>query len=371
MNACRVGFVLCSSVEHAIPSTRIAVLNMLPFLRTAGIEPCILFEPPRPNEWPDLAGVAERALEAGCEAVVLQKVRGTSAVALARQLAAAGVPTIYVVCDLVDVPMVEATDVTVTVTEYLKSLYPKRLHSRIHIVHDGIERPDIYKNEWGSLEADTATPLKAVLVTSAALDRLPVLGSPPAWLSVRIVGRYDRGMNRWRAVRWKWAVQPPGEHFEYLRFLMDRHIKCVPWDPENVYREMTQADIGIIPIETPADEPSVDASHSWKNKSENRLTLKMSIGLPVIATPIPSYEAVIEHGVNGFFAHSSRDWETCLSALRDPARRKEMGKAARASVIKKYSTQEQAARFVHVLRAVSVFAPLSGDPLVNPGGISA
>ncbi len=350
MTVRRVGFVLCSSVAHAIPSTRIAVLNILPFLQSAGFQPCIVFEPPQPDERPVLAGVAKQVLEAGCEVVVLQKVHGSEAVALAQDLASAGVRTIYAVCDLVDVEMVQATDATITVTEYLKSLYPKWLQSCIHVVHDGIEKPAICKSEWGTMKADTINPLRAVLVTSSALDRLPVIGSPPAWLNVRIVGRYSRGFDRWRAVRWKWVAQPAGERLDYLRFLTDSRIKCVPWDPEGVYRELTQADIGVIPIETPADDPGGDASHSWKNKSENRLTLKMSIGLPVIATPIPSYEAVIEHGVNGFLARSARDWATCLSALRDPARRREMGLAARASVIERYSMQEQSARLIRVLQ---------------------
>ena len=345
----RVGFVLCSSAAFPLPSTRIAVLNMLPYLQDAGLQPCILYEPPQPSESPDLTGVAARAIEVGCEVVVLQKVRGPGAVALARQLAAAGVRTIYAVCDLVDVPMVGATDATVIVTEYLRSLYPPPLHPRIHVVHDGIERPAACKDDWGSGTGTRHCPLQAVLVTSANPDRLPVLGHPPAWLKVRVVGRYARGLRWWRQTRWTWAAQPPGERLDYLRFLVDRRIECVPWEPERAYREMMQCDIAIIPIETSAAERGAATPPAWKVKSENRLTMKMSMGLPVIATPIPSYETVIEHGVNGFLAHSPRDWEACLTALRDPERRREMGVAARASVAKKYSMEEQAAKLISVL----------------------
>ena len=347
-----VGLVLCSSSVYPIPSTRIAVLNMLPFFVSAGLQTCVLFEPSQPSEAPDLTGVAARAVESGCEVVIFQKVRGPSAVALARQLNAVGVRTVYAVCDYVDLPMVEATDATIVVTEYLRSLCPPTLQSRIHVVHDGIERPMACKIDWGSQQKDGSTALHALLVTSASLDRLPVLGRPPAWLKVRLVGRYAQGPRKWREMRWTWGAQPPGGRLTYLRFLMNRNIECVPWDPEGVYREMMKADIAVIPIETPADKSATSIPPAWKVKSENRLTLKMSMGLPVIATPIPSYEPVIEHGINGFFARSKRDWETCLTALRDPARRREMGLAARASVTRKYSMQEQASKLISVLSQV-------------------
>ncbi len=80
--------------------------------------------------------------------------------------------------------------------------------------------------------------------------------------------------------------------------------------------------------------------------------MKMSMGLPVIATVIPSCEAVIDQGVNGFLARSKGDWAACLSALRDSGRRREMGLAARGSVANRYSAEAQAAKFVRVLRTV-------------------
>ena len=345
----RVGFVLCSPAGTPIPSTRIAVLNMLPALKRAGFESSIVFEPPTPTETPQLQGSAERVLGAGCDVVVFQKVRGSDAVSRARRLAQAGVPTVYAVCDLIDVAMVEATTATVTVTEHLRSRFPVELQPRIHVVHDGIERPEAAKADWGIGRGSRSARLSAVLVTSAELDHLPVIGSPPRWLKVRIVGRYASGRRRWSETRWKLAGQSTRERLEHLRFLLDFGIVCVPWEAESVYREMHDADIGIIPIDTHAAPSGGAVPPAWQLKSENRLTMKMSMGLPVVTTPIPSYEAVIDQGVNGFFASSSRDWSACLNALRDPARRREMGAAARLSVARRYSMDEQAAKLVRVL----------------------
>jgi glycosyltransferase involved in cell wall biosynthesis len=316
------------------------------------MRPLILHEPQQPDETPDLTGVAERAIEQGCDVVVLQKVHGPSAVQLARQLSALGVRTVFLVCDLVDLAMSEATDATVVVTDYLKSLYPAALQSKIHVVHDGIEQPLLCKDHSIPLASPQGQSLRAVLVTSASLDRLPVLVRPPAWLRVRIVGQYATGSGRLRQIAWTWRLQPQQRRLDYLRFLADRRIECVPWGAQQVYQEMMLADIGVIPIELSPTGSSSGPADAKLVKSENRLTMKMSMGLPVVATAIPSYESVIDQGVNGFLARSRADWDVCLEALRDPGRRREIGLAARASVASRFSMEAQAAKLVTVLRAL-------------------
>ncbi len=109
----------------------------------------------------------------------------------------------------------------------------------------------------------------------------------------------------------------------------------------------------MIPVEKTTELAKGTSVPTWRLKSENRLTLKMAIGLPVIATPIPSYQSIIESGENGFLADSRADWLRNLEALRDPALRIEIGKQARASVIGRYSKQEQARLLVQALRSVS------------------
>jgi glycosyltransferase involved in cell wall biosynthesis len=88
--------------------------------------------------------------------------------------------------------------------------------------------------------------------------------------------------------------------------------------------------------------------------------MKMCIGLPVIATPIPSYEPVIEQGCNGFLASSVDDWFAYLEELRDPARRQTMGAHARKSVLKQYSKEEQARHLTDVLHEL-VAAKIPAD----------
>lgn len=345
----RIGFALCSSAANPLPSTRIAALNMLPFLRSAGFATSILFEPPEPTETPDLTSIAEKAIELGCEVVVLQKIRGSSAVTLARRLASVGIRTIFLVCDRIDIPMVEATDATIVVTDFLKSLYPVALQKHLHVVHDGIEQPKVHKMDWGTHNSR----LEAVLITSEDLDHLPLLGAVPPWMKMRIVGRYQRGLPKLRGLIWKWNAKSNVERVAYLRFLMDKRIDCIPWDPEGVYKELLQADVGCIPIQAPVEETiGTKEGPVWLRKSENRLTLMMAIGLPVIATPIPAYEAVIEHGRNGFLAKSLPEWHILLGELRDPNLRRDIGIAARVSVEDRFSMAAQAARFIRVVNGL-------------------
>ena len=84
-----------------------------------------------------------RLLETGdFPLIIFQKIHGRSVEDLARRASGFGIKTVYMVCDILDVPMVEATHRTVAVTRYLKSLYPRHLQDRIHVVHDGIEHPE-------------------------------------------------------------------------------------------------------------------------------------------------------------------------------------------------------------------------------------
>jgi glycosyltransferase involved in cell wall biosynthesis len=351
MKPVKIGFVLPCNLRNPLPSTRIAVLNMLPFLRAAHYEPDILFEPAGNDQQPALGDEAERLHAEGYRIVYFQKVFGPHVERLARRLSQLGVKTIFGVCDLVEPAMVDATDATIAVTDYLRSLYPPGLQRKIHLVHDGIEKADVCKTAWSDHAGSRRKPLRAVLVTSSSLEELPILGRPPDWLDVHIVGNYPptgRYLRRVQSVRWSLLRQRREQRLNYLRFLVDRRISRVAWDPLGVYDNMLTADIGIIPIDVHAQALPGQPEPPWKVKSENRLTMKMACGLPVVATPIPSYRAVIEDGVNGFLASTRADWDRCLDALRDPALRRAMGEHARRSVIERFSMQEQARRFVAV-----------------------
>ncbi|PIL39395.1 hypothetical protein CR103_13005 [Massilia psychrophila] len=354
----KAGFVLLSNSLDLMPSTRIAVFNMFPYLTAANIDPHVVFDPARGNEIPTVDGLAEQLIAEKFDVIVFQKVHGPSVENLVRELCGAGIKTVYSVCDLVDVAMATATDATLVVTDYLKHQYPPALLSKIHTVHDGIEQPLIKKTEWSSLRGTRRNKLRAILITSAHLDRLPIIVTPPSWLELTIVGRYTPDMvlfQRFRSgVGTVMRQKTSAARTECLRFLTSPNIRRVTWSPDVAYSEMCRADIGIIPIDTNPEHCPEAAAPFWKVKSENRLTMKMCVGLPVVATPIPSYEPIIKQGVNGFLARTALDWKQSLEELRDPAVRRGVGENARETVIDNYSMSAQAASLIDVLNHIMI-----------------
>lgn len=351
----KIGFVLLSNSQAAIPSTRIVVLNMLPYLRAAGFDAHIAFEPATSTKTPDVSGLAARLKAENYQIVFFQKVFGDSVLALAHEMRHKGIKTIFSICDFINPAMCEATDMTIVVTDHLKSLYPKELQSKVLVVHDGIEKPLLHKTEWGTHVGSALKPINAVLVTSSALERVPLLTSLPKWLRVTVVGNYSPDDNRLRRLgenHWRFRrLGPWRQKLDYLRFLGNPRIRCEAWGPASVYMAMQRADIGIIPIEP---DPVRDPTSEWRLKSENRLTLKMAMSLPVIATPIPSYEPVINQGVNGFLAHNHDEWMHYLTELRDPQFRQRMGMQARATALERYSMDLQAQRLISALKTLLI-----------------
>ena len=354
----RIGFVLLSSAEDPIPSTRIAALNIIPNLAAAGYEPVILYGPRVPKVQPDLSPQTDSILDAECDAVVFQKVHGPSVERIVEALTERGIVTMYCVCDQVDEEMTRKTDATITVTDFLRDLYPSYLREKVHVVHDGIERPDEYRLQRSSHRGSVTRPLNAVLVTSKRLEELPALAHIPPWLRVTIVGRYPPSTQLCSRLRHdRWTLQQASDskrQIAFLRFLLHPRVRRVQWTSEGVYSAMKQADIGIIPIDRYGAEDQERLPPDWMLKSENRLTMKMAAALPVVATPIPSYETLIRNGKNGFLANSDSDWQDALEALRNPSLRLEIGRQARSDVIERFSIDSQATSFMAVLESLGL-----------------
>ena len=345
MNTTKVGFALLTSSKNPAPSTRIACLNLFPHLAGLGLEPVVVFDQPEAKAEPDMDGVAERAAAQGCKVVVFQKIHGASVLRCITRLRELGIRSIYCVCDFVDNEQAAAVDRTIVVTDFLRSLYAPALQQRIDVVHDGIERPALMKPAPAKFASGR---LRAVLVTSHEIYTLPVIGLPPRPWNVEVVGQFSADpTHRRQALRW--AVMREARFAARCATLLAAlhpRLERTPWHHERVYEAMLRADIGVIPVDAAERrlQPTAPVP-SWQLKSENRLTLKMALGLPVIATPIPSYEPVLQHGVNGFFASTSDDWGRCFGLLRDPALRVEMGQEARQSVLARFSVERQAALF--------------------------
>ena len=346
----KVGFALLSSSQDAAPSTRIACLNIFPSLAALNFESVVVFDPAQAKLEPDMSGVAERAALEGCDVVVFQKIHGESVLRCVARLRELGIATVYCGCDFADDAMAASVDRTAVVTEFIRSLYAPELQPRIDVVHDGIERPDVHKRVSSRAMSQ---PLRAALVTSNELYVVPVVGTPPTPWHVNVIGRFgaDR-TQRLKSLRWTlMRMKAASTMFATLRAVLHRRISHTQWSADGVYDELMAADIGIVPVDTSDTYVHPESTlPAWQLKSENRLTLKMAMGLPVIATPIPSYESIVDHGVNAFFATTRADWTRCFRQLRDPDLRADMGARARASVLNSFSRAAQAQNLAECIR---------------------
>ncbi len=101
-----------------------------------------------------------------------------------------------------------------------------------------------------------------------------------------------------------------------LIVISDHPDATIQWDLTTVYEHLHQCDFAVIPLQH-IDEFA-------KAKSSNRAVQAMALGLPVLATPIPAYEEVIQSGWNGFLCRNDTEWLEALNQMRDPSLRHEI-----------------------------------------------
>ncbi len=119
-------------------------------------------------------------------------------------------------------------------------------------------------------------------------------------------------------------------------------VESVGWTLDRELNELHQFDIGIMPM--PDDE--------WaRGKCGFKALLYMSVGIPVVASPVGVNRAIIREGVNGFLVADAPAWIARLSSLiEDAPLRVRLGQGGRAIVEAEYSLAVHAPRFHDVLR---------------------
>lgn len=121
-------------------------------------------------------------------------------------------------------------------------------------------------------------------------------------------------------------------------------VKGIKWTAENEVASINSFSIGIMPL--PNDE--------WaKGKCGLKGLSYMACEVPTVMSPVGVNTEIIEHGENGFLASSTEEWFYCLSQLiENPELRQKMGKAARQTVIGRYSVQSQQQNYLEAFRSV-------------------
>jgi glycosyltransferase involved in cell wall biosynthesis len=113
------------------------------------------------------------------------------------------------------------------------------------------------------------------------------------------------------------------------------------WRESSEATELAKADIGISWL---PDDP-------WsRGKCGLRVLQYMAAGLPVVANPVGLQARLIRHGDNGFLVETAAEWKQAIDRLaRDPALRRQMGRAGRRRVEVEYDVRVGAARWLELL----------------------
>ncbi len=141
-----------------------------------------------------------------------------------------------------------------------------------------------------------------------------------------------------------------------LSIVCDIFIDCenIPvikkmWSHETEIADLQDMDIGLMPL----------VNDLW---SEGKCGLKIlqyfGVGVPAVCTPVGVNKDVVQNGMNGFYANSPEEWIEKISTLiEDQALRKAMGTRGRDAVMREYTIEACAPRFIDIIRDVSGSRP--------------
>ncbi|MBN2302112.1 MAG: glycosyltransferase [Lentisphaerae bacterium] len=370
----KIGWVLSGS--DVVPGARIQGFNAQVELHSMGVESEILIAPRKYS-----LSVSESEtdwkswIKRGFTTIVFQKVFAGDAVRLVGELRNAGIRTVYMACDLCGHNMVDACDVTIAVSSFLKKMFGRRRAGKIQVVPDGLEvSADKPKQQYRFIGT---SPVKAVYVGSAfpspeVLGMLAVL-EQKVDLTI-IASRYephldisDASISATSAISKLeeiWKCHPLDILEKALRKCVyvgrsfrgrvsavsqgDLQHRFVEWDKNTVATAIVEHDVALIPAFLASDHDMA--------KSSNRLTMFMALGMPVIASPVPSYTEIVRNGENGFIAGSRADWLNALQKLTEPGIAERIGQCARANVIETFSLKRTVETYLAVFRGDTIAA---------------
>ncbi len=127
--------------------------------------------------------------------------------------------------------------------------------------------------------------------------------------------------------------------------LRDLHAEYQAWRLENELEDLRQFDIGIMPM----------PDTRWtRGKCGFKALLYMSVGLPVVCSPVGFNREIVTPEMNGLWAETSTQWYEALQRLaHDAALRQRMGAHGRRLVEEKFSVEKCAPRFDAILCEVA------------------
>lgn len=237
-------------------------------------------------------------------------------VTLSRLSSAWGKQVVAVRCDRIPGNYDDYFDVTILPTEGLR----RELGiTRGKIIEDAVEIPyNIYKKNYSTTEKPRVVWVGHASYESYIVDFMKSLQSMP---EIR-------------------------DNFSF-ELISSGKFATRQWSEKTVIDDILSCDIAILPI----------PSGEWfANKSSNRLAMMLSLGMPTIASPIPSYTEIGKFS-NLLFAESTEEFARHLFQLRTEERRATLGRQARQGLGDRFVIDNIGPKWLQVFRTVTSANP--------------
>jgi glycosyltransferase involved in cell wall biosynthesis len=129
-------------------------------------------------------------------------------------------------------------------------------------------------------------------------------------------------------------------------FFDSPHLPIIkkPWKLEDENADLISFDIGLMPLN----------DDLWsQGKCGLKIVQYLSVGLPVVCTPVGINSDIIQNGENGFWAANNQEWIDRLSTLiQNPDLRYQMGLKGIEKVEKEYSLAVTSEKYLQVLQSL-------------------
>lgn len=304
--------------DENVGSARIAGINLDRGMKSLGYDSEIVSKPA--VYLPDIVGeqsLFDSLLKGPKSYFIFQKVCGERTLAFARDAKAKGHRIVFTAGDWYETEMYRVADAVIVSSPVMQQMVRTRyFRENVHYIDDALE-----------------------LMLSESKDH-----KPNETLSLGWFGNYTK-LKYCMSVFKKFSDKKTSlftvSNTKSASYCMGAETG-IPWEVKKLEKVLLNSvDVFINPIEL-----SVKASV----KSANRVTLAMALGIPVVTTPLPTYELVIKHGENGFFAESDEDWRYAINYLRDWQNRKKIGESCLKKVRKEFCLEAIVKKYIEAIK---------------------
>lgn len=126
-------------------------------------------------------------------------------------------------------------------------------------------------------------------------------------------------------------------------------LEVIQWTKEREVEDLQGIDIGVYPL----------VQDEWVlGKSGLKAIQYMAFGLPTVATNVGTTPRIIKHMANGWLVKTDEEWIDALETLiKNPELRRNMGEAARHTVLENYSTHVIKSTYLSILNKLTEDKP--------------